>query len=96
MANPHMRPTSDDLAPDTARVYERADPKKEGGMGRLDNNVSTPAKSPDRIEDAVKHRQPLRQLNADDVTDAREEGMADGELIRSEEPRPDGSDIANE
>ncbi|HEY8749741.1 MAG TPA: hypothetical protein VIM11_17290 [Tepidisphaeraceae bacterium] len=96
MGNPQMRPASDDLAPDTARVYDRGDPQKESGMGRLDNNVSTPAKSPDRMEEAVKHRQPLRQINADDVINANEEGQADGERIRSEEPRPDGADIENE
>jgi hypothetical protein len=96
MANPHMRPASKDLAPDPARAYERSDPDKEAGMGRLDNNEGTPADSPDRVEDAVKHKQRLRQINADDVTDAREEGMADGERVRIELPRPDGSDIENE
>jgi hypothetical protein len=96
MGNPQMRPASDELAPDTSRVYERADPKKESGMGRLDNNVGTPAKSPDRIEDAVTHKQALRQINADDVINANEEGQADGSRIRSEEPRPDGADIENE
>ena len=96
MANPQMRPASKEDAPDTARAYERADPKKEGGMGRLDNNVGTPAKSRDKIEDAVKNKQPLRQINADDVTDAKEEGMANGERVRADEPRPDGSKIRQE
>jgi len=96
MANPQMRPASNDLAPDPARAYERSDPDKEAGMGRLDNNVATPAKSPDRIEDAVKHKQPLRQLNADDVTDAKDEGLANGSRVRADAPRPDGSDIVNE
>jgi len=96
MANPQMRPASEDLAPDPARAYERADPKHESGMGRLDNNKGTPADSPDRVEGAVTHKQPLRQINADDVTDAKEEGMADGMRVRPELPRPDGSDIENE
>ena len=96
MANPQMRPASKDVAPDPANVYERANPDKEAGMGRLDNNVAVPADSPDRIEGAVKHKQPLRQINADDVTDAKEEGMANGSRVRKHVPRPDGSDIVNE
>jgi hypothetical protein len=96
MANPQMRPASKELAPDPARVYERADPKKEAGMGRLDNNVGIPAKTPDKTENAVKQKQPLRQINADDVTDAKEEGVADGTRINVHEPPPDGSDIPNE
>jgi hypothetical protein len=96
MANPHMRPASKDVAPDPARTYERADPDKEAGMGRLDNNKGTPTDSRDKIEDAVKQKQGLRQINADDVTDAKEEGMANGERVRKHIPRPDGSDIVNE
>ncbi len=97
MANPQMRPASKDVAPDPARTYERSDPDKEAGMGRLDNNDdAVPANSPDRVEDAVKQRQPLRQINADDVTDAKEEGMANGSRVRVHEPRPEGQDIVNE
>jgi hypothetical protein len=96
MANPQMRPASKDVAPDPASVYERANPDKEAGMGRLDNNIATPTDSPDRTESAVKNKQPLRQINADDVTDAKEEGMANGSRVRAHVPRPDGSDIVNE
>ena len=94
--NPEMRPASDDLAPDPARSYERAKPEKEAGMGRLDNNPGTPTDCPDKIGHAVTHKQPLRQLNADDVIDAKEEGQADGYRTRSEAPRPDGAKIADE
>ena len=87
---------SEDFAPDPATSYERAKPEKEAGMGRLDNNLGTPTKSPDRIEHAVKHKQALRQINADDVINAAEEGQADGSRVRADQPRPDGSDIENE
>jgi hypothetical protein len=66
-----MRPASKELAPDPATNYERAKPEKEAGMGRLDNNVATPAKSPDRIEDAVTHKQGLRQINAEEAGNDR-------------------------
>lgn len=91
-----MRPAEKELAPDPATSYERAKPEKEAGMGRLDNNRATPANSPDKIERAVKNRQPLRQINADDVIDAKEEGQAGGSRTRSELPRPDGSKIPTE
>jgi hypothetical protein len=57
---------AEEKAPDPARVYERAKPEKESGMGRLDNNVATPTRRPDKIDDAVKNRQPPRQINAED------------------------------
>lgn len=94
--NPQMRPSSKEDAPDTARVYDRSDPHKEAGMGRLDNNKATPEKSPDKMEQAVKHKQGLRQINADDVINAQEEGQADGSRVRANEPRPDGSNIRDE
>ena len=66
-----MRPASEELAPDPARAYERAQPEKESGMGRLDNNKATPARSRDKIEEAVPNKQDLRQINAEDVEDER-------------------------
>ena len=93
---PKMAPRSEDLAPDPATSYERAKPEKEAGMGRLDNNRGTPTPCRDHIEDAVKHRQRCRQINADDVINAAEEGQADGERLRADLPRPTGSDIENE
>jgi hypothetical protein len=58
-------------APDTARVYERAKPELESGMGRLDNNEGTPARHADRIAHAVPNRQPPRQINAEEEKPSR-------------------------
>jgi hypothetical protein len=61
------RPASPQEAPDPARSYERADPKDEAGMGRLDNDVATPTDRPDQINQTVRNRQdPKRQINAHD------------------------------
>lgn len=69
-----MRPASKEAAPDTASNYERAKPEKEAGMGRMDNNQATPTRRPDAIEQAVTQKQnPERQINAEDVVDARAE-----------------------
>jgi hypothetical protein len=91
MANPqpNPRPIAPEHAPDTARTYERAKPEKESGMGRLDNNSgATPAKSPDQMEDAVTHKQPLRQINSDDVVNQRAQNPADGATVNSLEQNP--------
>lgn len=66
-----MRPASEELAPDPARAYERAQPEKEAGMGRLDNNKAIPARSRDKIEEAVPNKQDLRQINAEETEDDR-------------------------
>ena|SRR5688572_18454734 len=66
-----MRPASNEQAPDPANSYERAKPEREPGQGRLDNNVSTPTNRPDKGKQAVKNKQPLRQVNAQDVDNAR-------------------------
>src|ERR1044071_1489087 len=50
---------------DPSRVYERCRPEDECGQGRLENNSGTPTDTPDRIDQAVKNRQPNRQINAD-------------------------------
>jgi hypothetical protein len=90
------RHESENLAPDPATSYERAKPEREAGMGRLDNNRGTPTNSPDRMEQAVTPRQPSRQLNADDVVNAKEQSQADGSRTRIGRPRADGADIKNE
>lgn len=64
------RPLSPEEAPDTARVYERARPEAEGGMGRLDNEKGTPVRGRDRMLDAVSNKHNLRQINADDAINA--------------------------
>ncbi len=66
-----MRPASNEQAPDPAHSYERAKPEREAGQGRLDNNVSTPTDRPDKGKQAVKNKQPARQINAHEVDNAR-------------------------
>ena len=69
-----MRPASNEAAPDPSRSYERAKPEAESGMGRMDNNVSTPTDSPDRQEQTVTNRQDgARQLNGQDDINRRAE-----------------------
>ena len=71
-----MRPSSSQNAPDPANSYERANPGREAGMGRLDNNMdATPTCCPDKMDQAVKNRQDgTRQQNAHDVVDQRRDG----------------------
>ena len=64
------RPLTPQEAPDTARVYERARPEAEAGMGRLDAQKIAPARSRDKMLDAVSNKHPSRQLNADDSINA--------------------------
>jgi triphosphoribosyl-dephospho-CoA synthetase len=59
-------PQDESTVPDTARVYERARPECESGMGRLDNNKATPADHGDRMIDAVRNKQPHRQINSEE------------------------------
>jgi hypothetical protein len=67
MSRSQNRPASKEDAPDPAHSYERAHPHREAGMGRLDNDVSTPTDRPDQAHGAVKNRQdPARQINAQD------------------------------
>jgi hypothetical protein len=90
--NPQMRPSSPAQAPDPATSYERAKPEKEAGMGRLDNNKFAPEDSKDKMEQAVKHKQDLRQINAEDVVNGRHGQPADGAAIRQDQPQqPDHS-----
>ena len=67
-----MRPSSPQQAPDPSNSYERSHPGREAGMGRLDNNKSTPTDSPDRQQQTVTNRQDgARQLNAHDAVNQR-------------------------
>ena len=67
-----MRPSSPQQAPNPADSYERANPGREAGMGRLDNNKSTPTNSPDRQQQAVTNRQDgTRQKSAHDEINQR-------------------------
>src|SRR5262245_1962285 len=69
MAEP-TRPTSGagSPAPDPSDAYERAHPEREAGMGRLDNNESTPTQRPDQLHEADKNRKDPRQINAHETT----------------------------
>ena len=82
-----MRPASPEQAPDPAANYERAQPQKEAGQGRMENNVATPSESPDRMNQAVKNAQDPRQLNAHD-TDDRQKTMPEqpDHSMHDEEP----------
>lgn len=87
-----MRPASEELAPDPASAYERAKPEKEAGMGRLDNNKAVPARSPDKIEEAVPNKQELRQINAEETDDDRRSRELDKannpDAAKGEDKRP--------
>ncbi|HEY8665374.1 MAG TPA: hypothetical protein VIL86_01855 [Tepidisphaeraceae bacterium] len=91
MAEKHRKLTKEE-APDTARVYERADPAKESGMGRLDNNKAVPAQGADQMHQAVKNKQALRQINAEDETDQQQAGQdARARRDAAAAPQPDHS-----
>jgi len=53
-----MRPSSAKQAPDPAVNFDRSDPKREAGQGRLDTNrKATPTARPDRLSDRKITRQ---------------------------------------
>ena len=88
-----MRPASPQQAPDPANSYERSNPGREAGQGRLDNNdKATPTNEPDRIGQAVTNKQdPTRQLNAHDAVNQRGEPAGQGveqpdHSMKDEEP----------
>jgi len=68
-----MRPASPEQAPDPSTNYERSHPGREAGMGRMDNNKSTPDNAaPDQHQQAATNRQDgTRQLNAHDAINQR-------------------------
>jgi hypothetical protein len=87
-----MRPTSPKEAPNPAHSYERSDPHREAGMGRLDSDASVPAERRDELQDSAPNRSdPTRQINS-------EESMKAGErqdLNRSmREDEPTDTDLA--
>jgi hypothetical protein len=61
-------PLTKENAPNPAHTYERADPKREAGAGRLTNNTNaTPTSQPDKMAKAVHHAQDgSKQLNAEE------------------------------
>jgi hypothetical protein len=85
------RPASPQQAPDPSHSYERSHPERESGQGRLDNNANaTPIDHDDKTGDAVTNRQPPRQVNAHEVTDARKGGHP-GEAVGPAPEQPDHS-----
>jgi hypothetical protein len=87
-----MRPASKQDAPDPANSYERAKPQNESGMGRLDNNKSTPTNTPDQQEESVGNRQQSdRQINAQETTGRAAPEQPDHSMKDEE---PDGWDQA--
>ena len=51
-----MRPASKKQAPDPSRSYERSRPEDEAGMGRMDNDETTPTPQPEQTKQTVKNR----------------------------------------
>jgi len=95
MAADQNRPAAPKPAPDPSDAYERAHPENEAGMGRLDNNDSTPARRPDQPHEAVSNRQESRQINAHDVNEPRPKNDPDHSMA-DEEPLDQGpTDITN-
>jgi len=88
-----MRPTSPNQAPNPAHSYERTDPHRESGQGRLDNDKTTPTARPDQQNDTVKNKsQPDRQLNAHEGLDSRAKAAAGAQpdhSMHEEEPLDD-------
>ena len=53
-----MPPASKKQAPNPAHSYERADPNREAGMGKLDAEKTRPADHPEDKDHAVPNKQP--------------------------------------
>ncbi|HTW95795.1 MAG TPA: hypothetical protein VMD30_13415 [Tepidisphaeraceae bacterium] len=70
MANKRRNGSGSEIGPDTARVYERAKPEAEAGMGKLAVPPARRSRRRDRMNQAVGNRQESRQLNTDDVINA--------------------------
>jgi len=67
MATFKSRPLSPTEAPDPARVYERARPEAESGMGRLEGVKGTPTHGRDKMLEASSNKHRSRQLNSEDA-----------------------------
>jgi hypothetical protein len=81
-----MKPSSKEQSPDPAHSYERSHPQREAGMGRLDNNRSTPTNRPDQIQDTPTNKSdPRRQINAQDISNQQSQEQPDRSM-HDEEP----------
>lgn len=65
------RPSSAERAPNTATTYERAEPKREAGLGDLDNMAAgaTPVDHPDKMEHAAQHGGQITRPPDEDIND---------------------------
>lgn len=93
-----MIPNDPQNAQDPASSYERAQPEKEAGMGRLDNNSATPARAPDQMKKAVPNvHPPDRQINAEEASDDRAKAEpVPGEHAKPAPEQPDHSMLEEE
>ena len=65
-----MRPASPEQAPDPSNNYERDHPEREAGAGSMTSPIgqATPARTPDKMPNAVGHAQDTtRSLTAQDA-----------------------------
>jgi len=64
-----IRPASTEQAPDPATHFDRADPRRESGQGRMaDTGKATPTPSADALPATVTHAQAGdKQLNAEEA-----------------------------
>ena len=63
-----IKPASQKPAPDPAPCYERTDPNRESGQGRLDSDPTIPAARPDQIQESAPNKSdPTRQINAEET-----------------------------
>lgn len=90
-----MPPSSRNEAPDPSFNYERSHPEREPGMGDLDAHMNTPTNDPDRMEQAVKQRQDVRQLNGEETVDERS-ANAPAQAQQGLPPQPDHSMLEEE
>ena len=81
-----IRPTSEKQAPDPAVNFDRSDPKRESGQGRLTNNSkATPTPRKDAMPATVTHAQAGdKQLNGEEeaaIASKSEEDKIKGESL---------------
>src|SRR5688572_26907729 len=89
-----MRPASPEQAPDPSHNYERSHPGREPGMGRLDAEKPVPQNSPDDPQQATSNRQEPRQVNAQDVVNARGGQVPEQPDHSMHEEEPRGESLA--
>jgi hypothetical protein len=85
-----MRPASKESAPNPAHSYERSDPNREAGQGRLDTDKTTPVQQPDKIQESAPNRSdPSRQVNAHEVIKGGERREPDHSMFDEETTDPE-------